>query len=86
MSILEKEKKPVEIEALVNGMKYFVNRMIKYNVALKEIGDKKKDRNTLTFGSEELLPMLEADLKTSLRVIFLSKCFWLMYEKRNKRN
>ena len=86
MSILEKEKKPVEIEALVNGMKYFVNRLIKYNISLKEINDKKKDRNTLTFGSEELLPMLEADLKASLRVRFMFNREGSYLLKRSKRN
>jgi len=86
VSILEKEKKPVEIEALVNGMKYFVNRLIKYNISLKEINDKKKDRNTLTFGSEELLPMLEADLKASLRVRFMFNREGSYLLKRSKRN
>lgn len=69
MSIFEKErdKKP-DLDTLINGLKYFQNRMLKYHVAVKEISEKKRDRTTLAFGQEELLPIVEADLKASLRV------------------
>jgi len=67
ISILEKEKKPVDFEALIHAMRYFVTRLIKYHNSVKDINERKRERTGLTFGNEELLPLLEADLKTSNR-------------------
>jgi hypothetical protein len=66
----ERDKKP-DLDTLISGLKYFLNRMLKYHVAVKEIGEKKRERGGLAFGHDELLPIVEAELKTSQRVIFV---------------
>lgn len=47
--------------------------MIKFHLSIKEINEKKRERGPLTFGTEELIPALEADLKTANRVRLFSK-------------
>ena len=63
----EKDKKS-DIETLLNGLKYFMMRMLKYHTALKEINERKRDRGGLQYGNDELISILESDLKASLRV------------------
>ncbi len=70
ISVLEKEKKPIDLDALMNAMRYFVTRLIKYHNSVKDINERKRDRSSLTFGTEELLPILEADIKAANRVSF----------------
>lgn len=70
---MDRDKK-VDLDTLLAGLKHFITRMIKFHLSIKEINEKKRERGPLTFGTEELIPALEADLKTANRVrLFLEK-------------
>lgn len=63
----EKDKKP-DIETLLQGLKYYMLRMLKYHTTIKEINERKRDRSGLQYGNDELISIMETELKTSLRV------------------